>query len=188
MKILLALFACSLLLLGGCASTVSAVKDGPIQEDHGSRTWGAMVDDQSIETIITVNIDKADPELKKSHAVVVSFNGYVLLIGQVPSEELKEKAEAVANQGLKVRKVINELEIAGPTTSLVRSGDSWLTAKIKSRMMAAENFPSSRIKVVTENGTVYLMGLVTTQEADMAVEITRESYGVQKIVKVFEYI
>ncbi|CAM3554233.1 BON domain-containing protein [Parendozoicomonas haliclonae] len=188
MKILLPLVACALLVLNGCATTVSAVKEGPIHEDQGSRTWGSWMDDQRIETVVAVNIDKANPDLKKSHIVVVSFNGYVLLAGQVPTAELKQEAGSIAKQALKVRKVINELEIAGPTTSLVRSSDTWLTTKIKGRMVAEKEFPSSRVKVITENGIVYLMGLVTSGEADQAVALVRDSYGVQKIVKVFEYI
>ncbi|MTI15256.1 BON domain-containing protein [Sansalvadorimonas verongulae] len=149
---------------------------------------GAWIDDQSIETVTSVNIQKANPEFKNNHVAVISFNAYILLVGQVATPELKAEAERVANQTLKARKVYNELEIAGPTTILTRSSDSWITSKIKTRMIGTANFPSSRVKVITENGAVYLMGLVTPEEAQQAVNIARESYGVQKIVKVFEYI
>ena len=188
MKALLPIIACAMLLLNGCAATVSAVKEGPIKEDQGNRTWGAWMDDQSIETVTAVNISKASEELKNSRIVVVSYNGYVLLTGQVTTAELKAESEAIAKKVLKVRKVFNELQISGPTTALVRSSDTWLTTKIKGRMVATKDFPSSRIKIVTENGTVYLMGLVDPEEANQAVNLVRESYGVQKIVKVFEYI
>ena len=189
MKAFMPILVCTLALISGCASTISAVREGPIESNQGIRSWGAWVDDQSIETVINVNLKKAPGEpFKGSHVVVTSFNGYVLLAGQVSSEHLKNLAEQIARGTKKVRKVYNEIEIAGPTTALTRSGDSWLTTKIKTKMTATEGFPASRIKVVTENGTVYLMGLVTTREADQAVAIVKDSYGVQKIVKVFEYI
>lgn len=188
MKFLLPIFAITLSLLTGCATTISAINEGPVQENPGKRSLGAWVDDQSIETLITVNLEKNNSEFKKNHVIVVSFNGYVLLVGQVATPELKADAERIANQSLKQRKVYNELEVSGPTTVLTRTSDSWITSKIKTRMIGTSGFPSSRIKVITENGAVYLMGLVTPEEAQMAVNIARESYGVQKIVKVFEYI
>ena len=87
-----------------------------------------------------------------------------------------------------MRKVHNELTVAGKTSYLSRTNDSWLTTKVKSAMAAAESADSTRIKVVTENGVVYLMGLVTREEADAAADIARHIQGVQKIVKVFEYM
>ncbi len=87
-----------------------------------------------------------------------------------------------------VRKVHNELTVAGKTTLLSRTNDSWLTTKVKSALSAAESTDATRIKVVTENGVVYLMGLLTRAEADAAVDIARDIQGIQKIVKVFEYI
>ncbi|WP_281648597.1 BON domain-containing protein [Parendozoicomonas sp. Alg238-R29] len=188
MKALLPILAISLSLITGCTATISAINEGPIQENPGSRSFGAWIDDQSIETVTSVNIEKSNPDFKNNHVVVVSFNGYVLLTGQTATPELKAQAERVAKQTLKVRKVYNELEIAGPTTRLTRSSDSWITSKIKGRMISTSGFPSSRVKVITENGAVYLMGLVTPEEAQQAVNLARESYGVQKIVKVFEYI
>ncbi|MCL6268985.1 BON domain-containing protein [Sansalvadorimonas sp. 2012CJ34-2] len=189
MRALLPILVCTLALISGCASTISAVREGPIEGNQGTRSIGAWVDDQGIETVISVNLKKAPGEpFKGSHIVVTSFNGYILLAGQVTSEDLKAQTEQIAREAKKARKVYNELEIAGPTTALVRTGDSWLTTKIKATMTAIEGFPVTRVKVVTENGTVYLMGLVTPREAEWAVSIVKESYGVQKIVKVFEYI
>ena len=188
MRILFPILALTLSLLTGCATTISAVKKGPIQENPGKRSLGAWIDDQNIETVIAVNLQKTNPAFKNNHVLVVSFNGYVLLVGQVTTPELKAEAERIANLNLKKRKVYNELEVSGPTTILTRSSDSWITSKIKTRMIGTANFPSSRVKVITENGAVYLMGLVTPEEAQQAVNIARESYGVQKIVKVFEYI
>ncbi len=178
----------SLLLLTGCASVISLATNDPVQENMGKRSWGAVIDDQTIETIAAVNIKKADPLFSSSHVTVTSFNGVVLLTGQVPIKSLKKVAEDTVRQIRNVREIYNELEIAGPTTALVRSSDSWLTAKIKANMVVTNEFPASRIKILTENGVVYLMGLLTQKEAREAVNLVQSSYGVQKIVKVFEYL
>jgi osmotically-inducible protein OsmY len=87
-----------------------------------------------------------------------------------------------------VRKVYNELTLAGKTSLLSRTNDRWLTTKVKSAFSTAELSDATRIKVVTENGVVYLMGLLTRAEADAAANIARKIQGVQKVVKVFEYI
>ena len=176
------------LFLFGCSSLVGVVTEEPIQENLGKRSWGSAIDDNTIETITEVNINKADSEFTNNHVSVTSFNGIVLLTGQVTSERLKNLAEDVTKKVHNIREIYNELEIAGPTTLLSRSGDTWLTTKIKTQMLTEPNFPSSRIKVITENGTVYLMGIVTPNEAQTAVELVKSSYGVQKIVKVFEYL
>ena len=175
-------------VLTGCSSIISATREEPIQEDQGSRTLGRYLEDESIETKILVNISKGSEALARSHINVVSYNAQVLLIGPVPDENVKREAEAIARQTQHVRKVHNELDVAGPTSTIVRSNDVYLTSRVKVQMLADERISGNRIKVVTENGVVYLMGLVNRQEADLAVEITRSIVGVRKIVKVFEYI
>ncbi len=175
-------------VLSGCSSIISATREEPIQEDQGSRTLGSYLEDESIETKTLVNISKGSQALAQSHINVVSYNGQVLLIGQVPDDQVKQEAESIARQVRHVRKVHNELDIAGPTSTIVRSNDVYLTSRIKVQMLADKRVSGGRIKVVTENGVVYLMGLVTPAEADLAVEITRSVTGVRKIVKMFEYI
>ena len=119
---------------------------------------------------------------------VTSFNGQVLLTGQVSSEEEKQAAGAAIKDLRKVRTVHNELEIAGPTSLVARTNDSWLTTKVKTALFTNEDTYAGRVKVVTENGVVYLMGLLSKAESEATVEKTRQVFGVQKIVKVFEYI
>ncbi|MDK1023311.1 MAG: BON domain-containing protein [Gammaproteobacteria bacterium] len=172
--------------LSGCSSIMKS--GSPISEDYGKRTAGALLDDQSIENRSHANIANAAPELRKAHIVVVSFNGVVLLAGQVASNELRNLAETTVKNIRKVRLVHNEITVSGPTSMVARSNDTWLTTKVKSRLIGSKNVRANRIKVVTENGVVYLMGLVTRDEADAAVRVARKTYGVQKIVKVFEYI
>ena len=185
----IALLFLSMLALNGCATVISATTgDEGVQENRGRRSLGAMLDDSSIETSIKVNLDAADQRLKESHINVVSFNGVVLLVGQVASQELKNLATRVANSPSRVKIVHNELEIAGATTLLVRSSDALLSSKLKTLMLADPTVSGMRTKVVTENGVVYLMGLVTRQEADLAVDLVSKASGVTKVVRAFEYI
>ena len=179
-----------LCLLNSCATVISATTgDEGIQEDRGRRSVGALVDDNSIETTIKVNLTAADEQLKNSHINVVSFNGTVLLVGQVPSQDAKNLSTRVARtSSSRVKEVYNELEVAGSTTFLSRSNDAWLSAKIKTLMLADSEVSGRRTKVVTENGVVYLMGLLTQSEADMAVELVSNTRGVTKVVRAFEYI
>ncbi len=179
-----------LCLLNSCASVISATSgDDGIEENRGRRSMGAMVDDGSIETSIKVNLNAADEQLKASHISVVSFNATVLLVGQVPSQDLKNLATRVArSSSSRVKEVYNELEVAGATTFLSRSNDAWLSAKIKTLMLADSEVSGLRTKVVTENGVVYLMGLLTQEEADKTVNLVSNTKGVTKVVRAFEYI
>ncbi len=175
-------------LLQGCASIISATTSEPIEEKPDHRTTGAYLDDEIIETKALVNIDKAHPDLAQSHVIVTSYNGIVLLAGQVPSSELRQlAADTVAKIG-NVRRVHNELTVSGNTSMVARSNDAWITTKVKTKMLASSEIEGSRIKVVTENGVVYLMGLVTREEANRAAEAARKTSGVQKVVRIFEYI
>lgn len=184
---LLALTLC--LGLSGCSSVLTATRDEPINDDRGTRTLGSKIDDSLIDTKVAVNVAKADPGLENgSHIVVTSYNGIVLLAGQTPREDLKAKAEQAAAAVQRVKKVNNELQVIEPSSLAARTSDNWLTTKIKTQMLADNNIPGSRIKVVTENGIVYLLGLVTRDEANRATNLVQGVSGVQKIVKLFEYI
>lgn len=179
---------CLLGTLSGCSNLISASREEPIREDQGSRTIGAYIEDEVIENKTLVNINKGSAVVKDSHISATSYNGILLLTGQIPHESAKQEAEQIAMQTRKVRKIHNELEISGPTSSIVRANDAYLTSRIKLQLLADESIEGSRIKVVTENSSTYLMGLVTENEADRAVNIIRTIPGVQRIVKVFEYI
>lgn len=184
---LLALTLC--LGISGCTSVVNASREKPIEDDRGTRTFGSKIDDSLIETKAGVNIAKADPDLdNNSHIVVTSFNGVVLLAGQTPRADLKAKAEQAASAVQRVKTVHNELQVLPPSSLLARQNDVWLTTKIKTQMLTDASIPGSRIKVVTENGIVYLLGLLTKQEAAQATNLVQGVSGVQKIVKLFEYI
>jgi osmotically-inducible protein OsmY len=152
------------------------------------KSVGESFDDSRNESLAAKRVRDANPGLADANISVTSFDGIVLLTGQVSSAELIPIATAQVEPLRNVRKVHNELTVAGETSLLSRTNDSWLTTKVKSALSASESSDASRIKVVTENGVVYLMGLLTRAEADAAVDIARDIKGVQKIVKVFEYI
>lgn len=184
---LMALTLC--LSISGCSSVLTSTRNSPIEDDRGTRTIGSKIDDSLIETKVSVNIAKANADLDKgSHIVVSSYNGVVLLAGQTPRADLKSLAEQTAGQVQRVKKVHNELQVMQPSSILARNNDAWLTTKIKTQMLGDVNVPSTRIKVITENGIVYLLGLVTQGEANAATNVVQGVSGVQKIVKLFEYI
>ncbi|POA28345.1 MULTISPECIES: BON domain-containing protein [Pseudomonas] len=175
--------------ISGCSSVLTATRETPIEDDRGTRTFGSKIDDSLIETKVDVNVAKASPGLAQgSRIIVTSFNGVVLLAGQTPSPDLKELAGQAAAAVQRVKTVHNELQIMQPSSILARNNDAWLTTKIKTQMLADASIPGSRIKVVTENGIVYLLGLLTKQEAEQATNLVQGVSGVQKIVKLFEYI
>lgn len=175
--------------LPGCARLMGAVSDDEgIEQAPTDRTMGRVIDDELLENIALVNIRKARPGLAESHLGVTSFNGVVLLTGQVRAPELRQRAEEVVRELRNVRRVYNEIEVAGPTSLLTRSGDTWVTSKVKTKLLASDAAPGRDIKVVTENGVVYLLGLVSRDDADAAAEIARNTGGVRKVVRMFEYV
>lgn len=172
----------------GCTTIVDATTSGPIQLDPGKRSFGTVIDDEKLETVAKVNIRKADPWLEQSNISVVSFNGIVLLTGQAPTKELREQAGNTVKVIHGVRQVFNEIQVQGQTSLLARSNDSWLTTKVKTALLANKEIDSGRIKVVTEDGVVYLLGLLSQAEANRAANAVSTVGGVQKVVKAIEYI
>lgn len=176
------------LQLQGCSKIISMTTDEPLDQDKGERSAGSFLDDEIIETKILVNLDKRDPELAESHISVTSYNGVVLLTGQVNSESLRLIAAEVARDVSRVRKVHNEIAVSGAISMVARSNDTWITTKLKSKMFFQPKIQGGRIKVVTENGVVYLMGLLTKDEGKRASDLARQTDGVQKVVILFEYL
>lgn len=178
----------SSLLLGGCGSMLASMEANPITDEPVERTMGRRLEDESVEIKSVVNIRAADDRFDDAHLNVVSYNGFVLLAGQVQSEELKTKAANVVREIRGVRRIYNELEIAAPSSGMTRTSDTWITTKVKSWLLANSSTPGMRIKVVTENGVVYLMGLATQSEADRITEVAAGLSGVQRVVRLFEVV
>ena len=179
---------CAFSVVSGCAPVVvggAAAAGGAVAKDP--RTVGTMLDDESIELKIQQQI-AAEPELlENTHVNVTSYNGVVLLTGEAFFPDHKQHVEEIARQQDKVREIRNALRIGPASAPSSRSRDTRITAWVKSRLLDADNLDSSRIKVVTENSAVYLMGMVRREEAKRAVDIVRTTKGVARIVKVFEY-
>lgn len=182
------LIALTPLLLTGCASIIGATTSDPIDMDPNRRTFGTLIDDQQLETIAKVNIDKADPDLKSAPISVTAYNGVILLTGQVKSMELRNLAATTVAQLNTVRQVHNELTVQAPISFLSNTSDAWLTTKVKSKLMANKEVRSNRLKIITENGVVHFMGMIPRSEAELAAEIARGTSGVQKVVLAVEYI
>ena len=174
-------------VVSGCAGVLfgGAVTGAAVAND--TRTAGSVIEDQAIELKATELIWK-DPELKdQSHISTTSYNQIVLLTGQTPTEELRQRAEAKVGGIEKVRHVYNELTIAAPNSLTTRSSDTVLTAKVKTKLIALKEIDGTKVKVVTENGIVYLMGLLAgSNAADQAATAASTVSGVQKVVKLFE--
>ncbi len=175
-------------LLSGCGSIMSSAGAGPIEEDPGGRTFGQQLTDESIETKAKVNIYASSEGYDDAHLNIVSFNGFVLLAGQVPSEALKTLATDVVRKIEGVRRIYNELEIGPPTSLGTRSHDTWITTKVKSKLLASSDTPGTRVKVITENSVVYLMGLLTEEEADRVSLEAAEVSSAERVVQLFELI
>lgn len=188
MKKFVALSLCSVLLLTACGPAVITTAASGATMMHDRRTAGTIVEDKAIEMRASHEMH-INPSLKDEARVkVVSYNRRVLLIGQVPNSERSRQLEEMARNLDEVVKVYNELEIAEPISLTQASNDAWLTTKVKANAFGDVNVDPIRVKVYTENGTVYLMGLVTREEADLATENVRNIDGVQKVVRVFDYL
>ena len=181
------LCAAIVLLLQGCVPLViGAAAGGTALVVTDRRSTGTQVDDEIIEDKLSFSIRerfKGD-----FHINVTSYDGIVLLTGEVPAEAARADVGEMARTTPKVRAVQNELAI-GPVTDInSRTNDPLITSKVKARFVEANKFQINHVKVVTERGTVYLLGVVRRSEADAAADIARTTNGVQRVVKVFEYI
>ncbi len=185
----LCLVLCSTLtIISGCSHVVGVASEEPVAQDRSTRSLGAAIDDEKIEIAALVNIRKASPLLEGANISATSFNGIVLLTGQVHAADLKMLAEQEVKKIHRVREVHNELSVRGNASLLTATSDTWLTSKVKTKMIADMNLESGRVKIVTEAGVVYLMGLLTRAESNRAADIARNTGGVQKVVKIVEYI
>ncbi len=172
--------------LQGCVPAIVAAGVGAtalVATDR--RSTGAQVDDQSIELKIGTAVNgKYGAEV---HVNATSYNGLVLLTGEVPNKTVEDDVVNVARTTDRVRKVDNYLVI-GPATEIgARSNDSYITSKVKARFVESDKFSATHVKVVTERAVVYLMGIVTRAEGEDAARLASTTAGVARVVKLFEY-
>lgn len=179
-----------ILILSGCAPlAVTGVGVGTgtgalMSEDR--RSSGTFIEDQAIELKASRRIlEQLDRDVRIN---VTSFNQNVLLTGEAPNESMKSEAEKIAKGIENVRNIFNEITIAEKSALSARTNDSLITSKVIGRFLSERKFQINYVKVVTENSIVYLLGLVTREEAENAAQIASTTAGARKVVKVFEYL
>lgn len=174
----------SVLLLQGCAVAVVGAGALGVKAVTDRRSIGTQLDDQTLEFRAQRAISEAE-DLGATRVVAVAYNEAVLLVGQALSQERKIQAERLVRQQDGINQVHNEIRIGNPISITTRTHDSWITSKVKTKLLSDEQIDGSQVKVVTENGEVFLMGLVGGEEAERAVEITRNISGVKRVVTAF---
>jgi osmotically-inducible protein OsmY len=183
------LFMMVLFLLSACvpaAFVVGATTGGVVISDR--RNFETILQDKKITYKAIVQLN-SEPLLKgESHITVTTFNRVVLLVGQAATPELRKRAYELVKSVPNIRRINNAIVVAEPTAAITRSKDTWITTKVKTALLAEKGLNSTQIKVITEACTVYLIGLVTHQQAEIATDVARQVDGVEKVVTLFEYI
>ncbi len=175
-------------LLNGCTAAVvgGAVVGTSVALDK--RTTGDYVEDQNIKTKFAHLYYQNDELSKQAHINVTSYNRQMLITGEVLTEQQKQQLSDIAGQIKNVRKYFNEAIIAEPTSMSSRTNDSYITSKIKTAVFSnMSELDGAQVKVVTENSSVFLMGLVTRKQGQQITEIARKTNGVKRVIKLFEY-
>ena len=178
------LIAASTLLLQGCFPLAATGIGAAALMVDDRRSTGVYIEDENIEWKARGRlIDR----FKDTHVNVTSFNLTVLVTGEVPSEQTKQEVGEAIRSIPSVKNVVNELVVGGSTAYTARTNDTFITTNVKTRFINNGKFSINHVKVVTEAGTAFLMGIVTREEADAAAELARTTAGVSRVVKVFEY-
>ncbi|MEM9532935.1 MAG: BON domain-containing protein [Pseudomonadota bacterium] len=186
-----ALLLCALFLLQGCAAAVVGGVAVGASAIHDRRATEQVVADSAINLKVTDAIHRSNGPGKDSHIKNTTYNGTVLLTGEALTAEVREEVETITQGVEGVKNVVNALAVGEPTSAFTRSRDSLLTAQVKSSLLGVrglEDFDPTRVKVVSVRHEVYLMGLVTEEEGEAAAQRAARVSGVDKVVKVFEYI
>jgi osmotically-inducible protein OsmY len=177
----------STLTLSGCVSSSPDENGKTTLHSYDQRTFDTVGTDQTITHQAQLKLTGDRIVDENAHIVVASFNRIVLLVGQAPTPELRERATKLVQEVPKIRRIYNEITIAKPISAIKRSNDTWITTKVKTGLVTHAGLDAAKVKVVTENGVVYLMGIVTHDQANIAVDAARKVSGVKRVVKLFEY-
>lgn len=170
----------------GCSTTSG--DNGAAGAAPSGRTTGTVVEDQAIEMKAIRRLKKDEALYAQVHINVTSYNTIVLVTGEAPTQQLRDWVIQSVRNVEKVRKIYDEITIAAPSALTSRTSDTLLTAKVKAQLFGSKDLDATRVKVVTEKGVVYLMGLITRQQGQSAAEIARRVSGVQRVMKLFEYV
>lgn len=184
----LAILLGATIFLQGCVAAVIGGGAVAAKVATDPRTTGTQIDDETLEFKVENAVEK-DAQIKAEGRVnAVSYNGRVLLIGQVPNSDVKDTATALAKGVEGVNEVYNELTVSPKISFAQISKDSWLTTQVKSKMFVDGRVKATDIKVISENGEVFLLGNVTQSQANAAADIASKISGVKKVIKVFKYL
>lgn len=184
----LAIALSSVVALSGCATVaIATAVIATVDIIHDRRTVGEYIDDSAIEITFKKHAVRSKQSRYEAHINGTSWNGILLLTGEVRSEQIKQDYASYGNRIQGVRQVVDETTIDGKSGFWSRRNDSWITTKVKTSMITKLGARANRIKVVTEDNHVYLMGIVTEEEAQSATDVARSVRGVARVVKVFEY-
>ncbi|MFT6419427.1 MAG: osmotically-inducible protein OsmY [Cognaticolwellia sp.] len=187
MKSIISIITIAVLLQGCVAAAVVGVVGGAsVATDN--RSLGNQIDDQKIEIDAQAKLRKSDALSDNTNLQVISVNGSVLVIGQAPNSYLRDQAIKAINEVNGVKQLHNQIRVSNTTSFTTKTNDVWLTSKVKTSLFGTDKLDATNIKVVTENGEVFLMGLVTKEQATIAVEIARNVSGVNRVFKIFEYV
>ena len=186
-KIYLPLLLSATLLLQGCAGLIIGAGIGAVSVAHDRRTIGTQVDDTTTAGRIFTAMSKSIAIKEQTSISVQVFNGTVLLVGQAPTQALMQEAEKLASSVKNIKKLHNQIRLGSPIPANVVANDVWLASKVKTKLIADKRIDGLHIEIEVENGEVFLMGLVSEQESNIAVDITRNIKGVKQVIKAFEY-
>lgn len=173
--------------LSSCTTGLSVATSGA-QAVYNRHTLKKTIDDHYITMQANRKIYCDTDKYNNTNISFSTFNKKVLLTGEIPTLSERKEVEEIVKNIEGVERVYNLTTLSPPSSTLSRMSDTWITAKVKAKLIASNDVDPSNIKVITENGTVYMMGVVPPEEADAAVEIARRIDGVQNVVKVFYYL
>lgn len=177
-----------ILTLQSCAVATVVVVTAGANMIADRRSFTKQIDDQTIEFVAHNELAKLKGITENTNLHVTSMNGLVLVTGQSPNTYLRDLAIQTIQDVPDIVAIHNQIRISNTTSASTRTSDVWLTSKVKSALLANGDVNAKDIKVVTENAEVFLLGLVSEKEADIAVEVTRNINGVTRVFKAFEYI
>jgi len=176
------------LLLQSCAGLIIGAGMGAASVAHDRRTIGTQVDDTTTASRISTAMSNNKAIKEQTSISVQVFNGNALLVGQAPTQALIQQAETLASSVKNIKKLHNQIRLGSPIPANLVAHDLWLASKIKTQLIADKRIDGLHIEIEVENGEVFLMGLVSEKESNIAVDITRNIKGVKQVIKAFEYI
>ncbi|NQY34004.1 MAG: BON domain-containing protein [Alteromonadaceae bacterium] len=189
----IALMFAGISMLQGCVAAAVITVVGGATMAKNQRSLGNQIDDQKIEIITHNELAKQQDLVDNTNLQVVSVNGSVLIVGQAPNTYLRDRAIKTLNKVNGIVQIHNQIRIGNIVSIATRTNDIWLTSKVKAALLARDGLltkdglNSTNVKVITENGEVFLMGLMTKSDANIAVDIARNVSGVNRVFKIFEY-